>query len=236
MHLWTAWLLGMLGGLHCAGMCGPLMLALPRSGGSTVTFAAGRLAYQAGRVVTYGMIGVLAGTAGRGLAMAGWQRGVSVTLGVLMVASLFVSPRALTGFAWPSMVVGRLKMSMAGLLRRRGLMSLTVLGALNGLLPCGLVYAAGAGAATLDSAWEGALYMIVFGLGTLPMMLGISLCGQLVPTSVRLRLRHLVPVSVGLVGCLLILRGLSLGIPYLSPDLSGGGAACHVEVGSTQLR
>ncbi len=200
------------------------------------TFAVGRLANQAGRIFTYGLIGVLAGFAGRGLVLAGWQRGVSLTLGVVLLVALFVSPRAMTGFVWPARVVGRLKMAMAGLLRRRGLMSLSVLGALNGLLPCGLVYAAAAGAATLGGVWEGAAYMIIFGLGTLPMMLGISLCGQLVPTSVRLKLRHLVPLSVAVVGCLLILRGLSLGIPYLSPDLAAGGAACHVEGGASQLR
>lgn len=235
MHLWTAWLLGLLGGLHCAGMCGPLMLALPRSGASQTSFVIGRLAYQAGRISTYALIGAVAGLAGRGLAIAGWQRGVSLGLGIVLLSALFVSPRAMTGFAWPGRLVGRLKTAMAGLLRRRGLMSLSVLGALNGLLPCGLVYAAGAGAATLEGMWEGAAYMIVFGLGTLPMMLGISLCGQLVPMSVRLRLRHLVPVSVAIVGGLLVLRGLSLGIPYLSPDLTTG-AACHIEAGSAPVR
>ncbi|MBL9139350.1 MAG: sulfite exporter TauE/SafE family protein [Verrucomicrobiales bacterium] len=235
MHLWTAWLLGLLGGLHCAGMCGPLMLALPRSGTSNAGFVVGRLAYQGGRISTYAVIGIVAGLAGRGLAIAGWQRGVSLVLGVVMLSALVVSPRAMTGLAWPVKVVGRLKMAMAGLLRRRGLLSLSLLGALNGLLPCGLVYAAGAGAATMESVWDGATYMIVFGLGTLPMMLGISFCGQLVPASVRLRLRHLVPVSVAIVGGLLVLRGLSLGIPYLSPDLATG-AACHTAVGGVPVR
>ncbi len=79
-----------------------------------------------------------------------------------------------------------------------------------------------------DNAPAGALYMLTFGLATVPVTLAISLSGRLLPMAWRLRLRHLVPVTVGVVGTLLVLRGLSLGIPYLSPDMSGGGPNCCV--------
>jgi len=102
-----------------------------------------------------------------------------------------------------------------------------VLGLLNGLLPCGLVYVACAGATVTGGVLSGAIYMAAFGAGTVPMMLAIGLSGKLVPFSLRLKLLKAAPVSIFLLGALLILRGMSLGIPYLSPDLSAGHACCH---------
>lgn len=225
MLLWTALLLGLVGGLHCAGMCGPLMIALPGVGDSPGRFFAGRVVYQLGRIATYTVLGLVAGLVGRSLALAGVQRWVSLSLGALMLASVFFLPKGLD-LPWLAPRFGALQRLMARLIRQRTFSALLGLGALNGLLPCGLVYAACAGAAATGTWWAGAEYMLAFGFGTLPMMLGMSLSGRILPPWVRLRLRHLVPISVGIVGCLLILRGLSLGIPYLSPDLSGAGAAC----------
>lgn len=222
-----AFLLGLLGGLHCAGMCGPLLLALPAAGQARTRFLAGRLVYHTGRMLTYCLLGLLFGLAGRSLLLAGLQQWVSVTLGLALLAGLVFSPRLLE-FAWISRWVSHLRSMMAGFLRTRTLASMAILGGLNGLLPCGLVYAACAGAAATASAAHGALFMLAFGVGTLPITLAIALSGHLLPTSVRLRLRYLMPLSVGVLGCLLVLRGLSLGIPYLSPDLtSGAGSCCH---------
>ncbi len=225
MHLATAFILGIVGGLHCAGMCGPLMLALPVVGKTRALFLAGRMAYQTGRIVVYAGLGALFGTLGHTLMLAGVQRWVSLALGFLLLTGLLVSPRVLQ-FPWMVIGVGRLKRLMAGFLSRRTLPAMTALGALNGLLPCGLVYAACAAAAASEGTLAGATYLFVFGLGTTPMMLGISLSGRLVPASVRVRLRHLAPVSMGLIAGLLVLRGLGLGIPMLSPDLSRSGSCC----------
>lgn len=225
MHLGTALLLGIVGGLHCAGMCGPLMLALPAAGQSRTGFFAGRTAYQAGRVFVYACLGAVFGAIGHTFMLAGIQRWVSLTLGALLLSGLLISPRLLQ-FPWMVRGIVRLKSTMADFLRRRSLASLAVLGGLNGLLPCGLVYAACAAAAATEGTLAGATYLLVFGLGTTPMMLGISLSGRLVPLAVRLRLRHLAPATMGLMAGLLILRGLALGIPYLSPDLSQNGACC----------
>ncbi len=227
MELWTAILLGVLGGLHCAGMCGPLMLALPVTGRSPGQFAVGRLIYHSGRLATYTALGLVFGLLGRTLLLIGVQRWVSVGLGVLMLGGVIASPRFLE---LPGIVrwVGQLKSWMGGFLRQRTFSALAVLGGLNGLLPCGLVYAACAGAAASGDGLSGARFMLAFGLGTLPVMLAISLSGRLLPTAVRLRLRHVMPVSVALLGGLLILRGLSLGIPYVSPDLEAGAeGSCH---------
>jgi len=201
------------------------MLALPVAGRSRHAFIAGRISYQLGRISVYTVLGLVAGAIGQTLLLAGVQRWVSLTLGLVLLAGLLISPQWIE-FPWLVLWISRLKRTMAQFLQRRSLASLAALGGLNGLLPCGLVYAAFAAASATSQAVEGATYMFVFGLGTAPTMLGISLSGRLVPTAIRLRLRHLAPVTMGLVGGLLVLRGLALGIPYLSPDLGGSKPAC----------
>lgn len=226
MELWTAFLLGLVGSLHCAGMCGPLALALPVAGHTPLAYVAGRVIYNLGRLVTYCALGLVFGLLGGTFSMVGLQRWVSIGAGVLLLAGLLVSRRL--ALAGPLVsLVGRLKGAMSGLLGTRTLGALAVLGALTGLLPCGLVYVACAGATATGGWFSGVEYMAAFGLGTVPMMLAIGLSGRLVHATVRRKLAAAVPVSVFLVSVLLILRGLSLGIPYLSPNLSSDGACCH---------
>jgi len=221
MDYWTAFILGLAGSLHCAGMCGPLALALPTPAKGALSFMAGRLAYNLGRIITYSLLGVVFGSLGKTLFFAGVQRWMSIGLGAALLAGLFSSKRLV--FARPvSAFVTWLRSGMSHFLRQRSFVSLGVLGLLNGLLPCGLVYVAAAGAASTGSIVGGAIYMALFGAGTLPMMLIISLSGRLVSSSLRLRLAQVVPVSVFLLATLLILRGLGLGIPYVSPNLVAG--------------
>lgn len=225
MDLWIAFVLGLAGSLHCAGMCGPLALALPASGNGASGFVLGRLAYNSGRIVTYCVLGVIFGLAGKTLWLAGVQRWVSIGLGVALLAGLSASRRLALSRPVTS-AVNRLKSGMSALLRRRSFAALTVLGLLNGLLPCGLVYVACAGAAATGDVLTGTRYMAVFGVGTVPMMLAIGLSGKLVPPTLRLRLVKTIPVCVFLLATLLILRGMDLGIPYVSPNISGSGASC----------
>ncbi len=225
LDLWTAFLLGLVGSLHCAGMCGPLALALPAAGNTTPAYVLGRVAYNAGRIITYCLMGIVFGLVGRSFLMAGLQRWVSIALGVALLLGLFAS-RKLALSRPVTSLVNQLKSRMSVLLRRRSFTALAVLGLLNGLLPCGLVYVACAGAAATGGMAAGAQYMAAFGVGTVPMMLAISLSGSLVPASLRLKLVKTIPVCVFLLATLLILRGMSLGIPYISPDLSAGGASC----------
>jgi len=223
--LWTALLLGLAGSLHCAGMCGPLALALPATGGGKVGFLAGRLAYNAGRLVTYAALGLVAGLVGGAFALAGLQRWISLAAGGLILCGLLFASRV--GAATPAVhAVAWVKSRLAGLLRRRSLRTLGLLGMLNGILPCGLVYAACAGATTTSGPLAGAGYMALFGLGTVPMMLAVALAGWALPMAWRLRLQGFVPAVTALVAVLLIVRGLALGIPWLSPAPMSG-AACH---------
>jgi sulfite exporter TauE/SafE len=225
MEFTTAFVLGLVGSLHCAGMCGPLALALPPAGKTATGHAAGRLAYNGGRIVTYCALGLLFGLLGKTLLLAGVQRWLSIALGVALLVGLFAS-RKLALWRPMASLVERVKARMSFLLRRRSWAALFGLGLLNGLLPCGLVYVAGAGATATGSLVHGAIYMAAFGFGTIPMMLALSLSGRLIPFSLRLRLLKVVPVAVFLLASLLILRGMGLGIPYVSPTLSGGGASC----------
>jgi uncharacterized protein len=228
MELWTAFVLGLVGSLHCAGMCGPLALALPQTGNPGLSFSAGRLAYNLGRVVTYCLLGLVFGLLGKTLFLAGIQRWVSIALGLTLLFGLFAS-RKLVLLKPVTALVNWLKSKMSVLLRRRSFVALATLGLLNGLLPCGLVYVAAAGATATGGLLSGALYMAAFGAGTVPMMLAISLSGKLVPFSLRLKLQKAIPVSVFILATLLILRGMALGIPYVSPVLSadGGMSCCH---------
>lgn len=226
MELWTALILGLAGSLHCAGMCGPLVLALPATGRSPAGFVLGRLLYNGGRLVTYGLLGVVFGLIGRTLTLAGLQRWVCLGAGAAILLGLFFSSRF--AFKTPATkVVAWLKSALGRLLQKRSLASLFGFGVLNGFLPCGLVYVACAGAVASGGILASIEYMLIFGLGTVPMMLGMGLVGRVMPPGVRLRMQKLMPVAMLLVGCLLILRGMSLGIPYISPDLSGGHSCCH---------
>lgn len=216
----SAFVLGIMGSFHCAGMCGPIAIALPLHGNSVGGKIFGGSLYNLGRTLTYGLMGALFGLLGQGVALLGFQQKISVIMGSLMIISvlfpaLFKNQYSMSK-SWFSLV-GRLKSTIGQMFSIRSFKSLFFIGMLNGLLPCGLVYMAIAGAIGTGSATLGTLYMILFGLGTIPMMLGISLAGNLVSVAMRKRINRLIPIMVVVVGIFFILRGLSLGIPYLSP-------------------
>ncbi len=229
MALWTAFLLGFLGSAHCAGMCGPLALALPGSGNTRSRFFAGRMGYNLGRIVTYMILGALFGLLGRTFAVAGLQRWISLVAGAVILIGLVVSPRV--GVAVPmARAIGWLKFKLGRLLQRRTLGALFGIGLLNGLLPCGLVYAACAAAVTVGTVQGSVAYLAAFGTGTVPMMLAVSLMGQKLQFTFRFKMQRLIPASLLLVGVLLLFRGMNLGIPYLSPKLSlitNEAKCCH---------
>lgn len=229
MELWPAFLLGFLGSAHCAAMCGPLALALPATGHTRAAFVAGRAAYNLGRIVTYGLLGALFGLLGRGFAVAGLQRWLSLGVGAAILISLLATKNFGLAAA-PAKAIGWLKSGLGKLFRQRTVGSLFAIGVLNGLLPCGLVYWACAAATTTGTVAAGVGYMMAFGLGTVPMMLGLALAGQKLQIALRFKMQKLIPYSLALVGALLLLRGLGLGIPYISPAISAdpqAASCCH---------
>lgn len=224
MQLWTALLIGFAGSLHCAGMCGPLVVAMPATPGKFGAHLTGKLVYNAGRIATYAILGMLFGAFGQMLGLPGVQRWVSISVGGVILLSLLALPLrgATTLIARP---VNVLKRALGKLLKARSVPAQFSFGALNGLLPCGLVYVGCLAAAATGDALAGLQYMTVFGLGTVPMMLGLGLAGRMLHLQIQLRLQKLVPVSLGVMAALLILRGLGLGIPYLSPNLNPANPA-----------
>ena len=187
---------------------------------------ASRLVYHAGRLATYAALGVLFGALGHTFALVGMQRWVSIVAGVALLAGLLVTSRRVVNAPIARLVI-RLKSLFGRVLQKRTLGSQFFLGALNGLLPCGLVYIAAAGAATTLSPASGALHMAAFGVGTLPILLGVSaIGGKLRPLATHAP--RLIPISVAVVALLLVMRGMALGIPYLSPALEAASAHhCH---------
>jgi hypothetical protein len=216
----TAFVLGLMGSFHCAGMCGPIAIALPLHGNTVPQKIFGGTLYNIGRTLTYGVMGALFGMLGQGIQLIGFQQKVSVIMGALMIISVLFPKLFKNQYrmdkSWFSFV-GKLKKTIAQMFSIRSFQSLFFIGMLNGLLPCGLVYMAIAGAIGTGGVVEGSLYMILFGLGTIPMLLAISLAGNILSLAVRNKINKLIPVLVVVVGILFVLRGLSLGIPYLSP-------------------
>lgn len=224
MEFLSALLLGLGGSLHCGGMCGPLMMAL-LAGTDPAARVRSRVAYHAGRLTTYALIGLIFGLVGRGFHVAGWQRAVSMVAGVLLLIGGAVASR-LSLDAWLVRSVGWVKALFRLGMGRKTLGSLMFLGMINGFLPCGLVYAAGVAAAASGSPLSGVVSMVVFGLGTLPLLLAVDRLGQGLGADGRARLQKAVPWVIAGVGVLLIVRGLGLGIPYLSPSSGGACPRC----------
>lgn len=217
--LLSALILGLMGSFHCAGMCGPIAISLPLHGASVGQKIWGGILYNLGRTFTYAIMGALFGLVGQGLQLIGFQQWVSVTMGSIMVLTILF-PKIFAIAKLNNNVVpymSRLKKTLAGLFSVKSFRSLWFIGMLNGLLPCGLVYMAIAGAIGVGGAVNGSLFMILFGLGTIPMLLFISMAGNVMSHEVRKKINGVIPVLVVVVGLLFILRGLSLGIPYLSP-------------------
>ena len=227
MEAWSALILGLAGSLHCAGMCGPLMVALSGARRQQGRLVRSQVVHQLGRLAAYMLLGLAFGMAGKALVFAGFQRWVSLGLGVAVLA-VWGLGRWLPLSAAPIRAVSYLKSALGRRLHRPGWASQLMLGGLNGLLPCGLVYVACAGAAATGGLLSGASYMLVFGLGTVPMMLTIGLGGSWLQRVTRFRIQQVMPTCVVALSLLLILRGLALGIPYLSPSpvRDGQAAAC----------
>lgn len=215
-------LLGLVSSLHCVGMCGPLALALPvqqfSRWGQTVAYAA----YHTGRVTTYSLLGLLFGWAGRGVYIAGLQQWLSVILGIVMLFMAFHSfvLKHQVQFSRLQQFTQWVQQWMGRFLRHGQKRHYFLLGMTNGLLPCGMVYIAVAAALSSGSVANAVVFMALFGAGTLPAMLALTSLRFALSLNVRRRFRKAVPWFITAMGVILILRGLNLGIPFISPVLA----------------
>jgi uncharacterized protein len=217
----AAFTMGLLGSFHCVGMCGPLALSLPLNSNSGWSKFSGALLYNTGRIVTYSMFGLVFGAIGKSVALFGYQQWLSIILGVLILVFIILPKRvaSMNSRNFVTAFFERIRSSLGQLFFKKSQSSLFAIGLLNGLLPCGLVYMAAAGAVATGDIPRSVLFMFFFGLGTLPIMWSIAFFGNYVSIGIRQKIRKLYPYMMTLMACLLILRGMGLGIPNVSPKI-----------------
>ena len=224
--------LGLISSLHCIGMCGPLMLALPVRHLEKWKQVLTIFLYNTGRVITYTLIGALLGLAGRRIYLAGFQRWFTIVLGVVMLVLAFnyFFKQASVQPQWMQSVYIRIQQLMLRFVKSNRISGYFLLGMANGLLPCGMVYLAIAGAVTADSVLNSMLFMFLFGVGTMPAMLALGVFGLRITMPVRQQMKAAMPYVVVAMAVILILRGCNLGIPFISPviaDVPGHVISCH---------
>lgn len=229
----SGFVLGVAGSLHCVGMCGPLSLALPVHHLPPIQKFTSLLLYQLGRIITYSIIGLLFGLAGRRIYISGYQQWFSIGMGVLVLtlATLYFFRNRAIQLSFLNRFYQHVQAVMIKLLKSSSSsFGFLLMGMANGLLPCGMVYIAIASTLSFSGVIESVSFMAMFGAGTLPAMILAGYAGQLIKPVWRSGFRKLVPVFISLMGVVLILRGLNLGIPFISPELPlspGGSVICH---------
>ena len=216
----SALVFGFVTGFHCIGMCGPIAIALPLKSETRFSKVSSALLYNIGRAITYATMGAIFGFFGQSFAMAGFQKWLGIVMGSLMILyvifpAIFKNRFDIETFGFK--YTGKLRVKLAKLFKKKTYSSLLIIGLLNGLLPCGPVYAAIAGAIATGGVISGSIFMFLFGIGTLPFLLAISLIGNTISINLRKKLSKLVPITIVIIGLLFVLRGLGLGIPYISP-------------------
>lgn len=220
MFIWAAIMLGFLGSMHCIGMCGAIALALPLNRKNKFTLLTGSLFYNLGRITTYAFIGLLFGFIGQGFLLAGFQSVLSLILGIVILISVIISGKWFLSVKWLHYInkpIGKLKHNIAVLFGKKSNQALYFIGMLNGLLPCGFVYFAIIGAISTLHAYNGTLFMAMFGVGTLPAMMLVNILSAWVSIGLRNTIKKITPYVVAGIAVVLILRGMNLGIPYISP-------------------
>lgn len=219
--LYTAFIFGLISSFHCIGMCGPIAMMLPVDRNNQAKKVTQIMTYHIGRLTAYGTIGLLFGLVGKGFFMAGMQQKLSIFIGVLMLLVVLIPQKVVAryNFSKPIFkIISKVKQQLGSQFKNKSYKSLFTIGLLNGFLPCGMVYVALFGAMAMQSASFGIVYMLLFGLGTVPMMSSMVYLNSFITISFRNKIQKVVPYVAVLIALLFILRGLGLGIPYVSPS------------------
>lgn len=219
---WSAILFGLLGSFHCIGMCGPIAFILPVDKNKPVKLFFQLASYHLGKLFTYGIIGLVFGFLGRGFYLLGLQQQISIIMGIFMILLVLfpkISNKNVLSKKVGSIII-KIKSGLGKELQKKQNDTLFIIGFLNGFLPCGLVYMAVLGAIATGGVLTSSFYMILFGLGTIPLLTAVTFLGNFTKINFRQKLQKAIPAIVFFIGVLFVLRGLGLGIPYLSPDPS----------------
>ena len=219
--LYTAFIFGLISSFHCVGMCGPIAMMLPVDHQNSTKKALQVATYHLGRMTAYASIGLIFGALGKGFFMAGMQQQLSIAVGVLMIVFILVPERKLAQYNFSKpiyKIISKVKTTLGKQFKDKSYKSLFTIGLLNGFLPCGMVYVALFGAIAMQSVVYGAFYMMLFGIGTMPLMSVVIYVNSFITPSFRNKIQSFIPYVAVFIGCLFILRGLGLGIPYVSPS------------------
>ncbi|MGM8363237.1 sulfite exporter TauE/SafE family protein [Flavobacterium sp. ARAG 55.4] len=219
--LYTALIFGLLSSFHCIGMCGPIAMMLPVDQRNPAKKVTQIITYHLGRITAYASIGLVFGLLGKGFFIAGMQQRLSIIIGVLMIIVIVIPEKTFAKYNFSKPVfrlISKLKQILGSQFKKKSYQSLFTIGLLNGFLPCGMVYVALFGAIAMQNSSLGVLYMVLFGLGTVPLMSSVLYLKSFLSLGVRNRIQKAIPYVVVLIGVLFILRGLGLGIPYVSPS------------------
>jgi sulfite exporter TauE/SafE len=201
-------------------MCGPIAMMLPVDRSNPAKKVTQILSYHLGRISAYAVIGFVFGLLGKGFFMAGMQQRLSIFIGVLMIVAIIIPEKTFAQYNFSKPVfrlISKVKQALGNQFKKKSYQSLFTIGLLNGFLPCGMVYVALFGAIAMQSISLGILYMVLFGLGTVPLMSTVVYINSFLTVSIRNKIQKAIPYVVVLIGVLFILRGLGLGIPYVSP-------------------
>lgn len=230
----TAFALGLLGSLHCVGMCGPIAFMLPVDRSNSLKKVTQIAIYHFGRLLAYSLIGLVFGIVGKSLYIFGLQQQLSIIIGILMIVLVIIPYKTIGKYNLSKplhRLISKVKSSLGKALKKKTADTFLTIGFLNGFLPCGLVYMAVFGAIASGSLAKGSLYMLLFGLGTIPLMTTAIYIGKFLNSSVKQRIQKAIPIFVVVIGALFIVRGLGLGIPYISPEpvveMVRGNIDCH---------
>jgi hypothetical protein len=215
-------------------MCGPIAFLLPVDRSNSIRKMTQIFTYHFGRLLAYGLIGLFFGLIGKSLYIFGLQQQLSIAIGILMIVAVLVPTQLINKFK-PFQpiyrIISKVKSALGKSLKKKTADTFLTIGFLNGFLPCGLVYMAVFASLATEQALMGSTYMVLFGLGTIPLMTSAIYLGKFLNTKVKQNIQKAIPVFVVLIGVLFVLRGLGLGIPYISPspmvDMVSGAMDCH---------
>jgi len=219
--LYSAFIFGLISSFHCIGMCGPIAMMLPLDHQNEIKKTTQIFTYHIGRLTAYATIGLIFGLLGRGFFLAGLQQKMSIVIGMCMIGVVLIPEKVFSKYNFSKPVyklISRIKSNLGSHFKNKSYKSFFTIGLLNGFLPCGMVYVALFGAIAMQSAGFGMLYMILFGLGTVPLMTTVVYLHSLLKLSFRNKIQKAIPYVAVIIGVLFILRGLGLDIPYLSPS------------------
>lgn len=219
--LYSAFLFGLLSSLHCIGMCGPIAMMLPVDRKNQAKKVTQILTYHFGRITAYATIGFIFGLLGKGFFMAGVQQQLSIFIGIMMILIVLIPTRTISKYNFSKpifQIISKIKTALGSQFKNKTYKSFFTIGLLNGFLPCGMVYVALFGAIAMQSPFFGSFYMILFGLGTIPLMSSVVYVNSFLSNSFRNKIQKAIPIFAIFIGFLFILRGLGLGIPYISPS------------------